>query len=964
MTEEESVDNPTNIILCYPPFPFPYLVKGPTKAGKKKPLSLSKALLLYTLQLYHEIKMSANSTLEHILEEILEVLKPKQEDLATRAQVISELRRVVESVQSLRGATVEPFGSFVSNLFTKWGDVDISINLPKEGGYISYVESDCKQRLLVDLQNPLRGQWQMVQLIPAKVPILKCESRHKIVSCDISIDNLNGQMKSKLFLWISEIDGRFRDMILLVKEWAKARDINDPINGTLNSYSLSLLVIFHFQTCEPAIFPPLKDIYAGNVADDLQGLRTVAERNIAEACAANIRKFRQDKFRRVNNSSLSELFISFLAKFSEKEFEASKLGICTYTGKCESRRRWPDNSDAILIEDPFEQKENSARAVSKSGLTRIFEAFEMSRVISADQNLDSLLATLVRPQVSLEIRARHNQGQHSGDTGTSSVLVGGLLLGGLAAGTLGYMYAPELSKAASDLRKKFFDDSDKWCANSTLEHILVEILEVLKPKQEDLATRAQVINELRRVVESVQSLRGAAVEPFGSFMSKLFTKWGDVDISINLPKEGGYIPYVESDRKQRLLVDLQNPLRGQWQMVRLIPAKVPILKCESSHKIFSCDISIDNFKGQMKSKLFLWISEIDGRFRDMILLVKEWAKAHDINDPNSGTINSYSLSLLVIFHFQTCEPAIFPPLKDIYAGNVADDLQGLRTVAERNIAEACAANIKRFRKNIRRVNRSSLSELFISFLAKFSNIGDKASEQGICTKTGEWVCRRSNKRWSLKTDPILIEDPFEQPENSAKAVRISALTRISEAFEISRRRLSSADQNQDSLLVTLVRSQVSQEIRARLSNPVSYGGGYQSHLTHPHVHRNVNLQAETQNKFQNLRLESNSNNPTLTETVNMYGKFEASESITQNQFQNSRLESRSYNPSMTEIVQAQSQGQHSGDAGKSSLSFGGLLLGGLVAGLGYMYAPEINKAADGLKKFFDNSDDDSDEPKN
>ena len=56
-------------------------------------------------------------------------------------------------------------------------------------------------------------------------------------------------------------------------------------------------------------------------------------------------------------------------------------------------------------------------------------------------------------------------------------------------------------------------------------------------------------------------------------------------------------------------------------MVRLIPAKVPILKCESSHNIFSCDISIDILIGQIKSKLLLWISEIDGRFRDMVLLV-------------------------------------------------------------------------------------------------------------------------------------------------------------------------------------------------------------------------------------------------------------------------------------------------------------------------------------------------------
>lgn len=66
-------------------------------------LHLNFDTLICIANVFSEIKMSANSTLEHILEEILEVLKPKQEDLATQAQVISELRRVVESVQSLRG---------------------------------------------------------------------------------------------------------------------------------------------------------------------------------------------------------------------------------------------------------------------------------------------------------------------------------------------------------------------------------------------------------------------------------------------------------------------------------------------------------------------------------------------------------------------------------------------------------------------------------------------------------------------------------------------------------------------------------------------------------------------------------------------------------------------------------------------------------------------------------------------
>lgn len=53
------------------------------------------------------------------------------------------------------GATAEPFGSFVSNLFTRWGDLDISIDLPN-GAYISSAGKKRKQNLLVDFQKALR----------------------------------------------------------------------------------------------------------------------------------------------------------------------------------------------------------------------------------------------------------------------------------------------------------------------------------------------------------------------------------------------------------------------------------------------------------------------------------------------------------------------------------------------------------------------------------------------------------------------------------------------------------------------------------------------------------------------------------------------------------------------------------------------------------------------------------------
>ena len=116
-----------------------------------------------------------------------------------------------------------------------------------------------------------------VNFIPtARVPVLQYVSNHFGISCDRSTNNYPGWIKSRVLYWINTLDSRFGDMVLLVsslyppdsflflqflsykpefntifllqvKEWAKAQNINDPKNGTLNSYSLCLLVLFHFQ---------------------------------------------------------------------------------------------------------------------------------------------------------------------------------------------------------------------------------------------------------------------------------------------------------------------------------------------------------------------------------------------------------------------------------------------------------------------------------------------------------------------------------------------------------------------------------------------------------------------------------------------------------------------------------------------------------------------------------------------
>ncbi|WOL14980.1 protein HESO1 isoform X1 [Canna indica] len=321
---------------------------------------------------------------------------------------------------------------------------------------------------------------------------------------------------------------------------------------------------------------------------------------------------------------------------------------------------------------------------------------------------------------------------------------------------------------------------------------LIDVLAEIKPSESDRLKRLNAINQLDNCLRNVQTLRGAAVKPFGSFVSNLYTKWGDLDVSVQLDTTLG--TSASKKVKNNALRHIKKALHayGLTHNVQFIPnARVPLLIFQSNYYNVSFDVSINNHLGIMKSKIILWISQMDERFRDMVLLTKEWAKAQGINDPKCGTLNSYSLCLLIIFHFQTCENPILPPLKEIFHGNISDYVTGWTFISEQNIEDVCAANIRRFRPHRRR-NQSSLAQLLVSFFHKFRNIRDLATEYAICTYTGGWERISSHAKWANKPHSILIEDPFEQPENAARAVGLRQLFEISDAFTDAYNKLSSS----------------------------------------------------------------------------------------------------------------------------------------------------------------------------
>ncbi|XP_006646477.1 protein HESO1-like [Oryza brachyantha] len=326
------------------------------------------------------------------------------------------------------------------------------------------------------------------------------------------------------------------------------------------------------------------------------------------------------------------------------------------------------------------------------------------------------------------------------------------------------------------------------------EQCIKNILSLIKPVEDDRMKRLYAIQELSNSIHKVAALRDAVFKPFGSFVSDLYSKSGDLDISVQLPN--GTVSSITKQKKQYVLKELMRSLksRGVAGQVQFIPyARVPVLQYVSNTSGISCDISINNYAGRIKSKIFKWISSLDARFSDMVLLVKEWAKAQNINDPKTGTLNSYSICLFVLFHFQTCEPAILPPLKDIYEGNIEEDIAETTGYDEEHLDEVCSANIENFqRENKEQRNESSLCHLLATFFRKFASI-ETLSGDVISTYTGQIKRIEENPSWMARSYSLFIEDPIERPDNAARAVCLRGLERIARAFTAANSKFASLE---------------------------------------------------------------------------------------------------------------------------------------------------------------------------
>ncbi|NWY21151.1 GLD2 polymerase, partial [Aphelocoma coerulescens] len=304
----------------------------------------------------------AKDELSQQILELFQVCRQQASDLDRKELCRTELQREIQLIfpQSrlfLVGSSLNGFG-------TRTSDGDLCLVVKEEPISIFFINFNTTfqvnqkteaRRILSLVQKlfstKLCNYIERPQLIRAKVPIVKFRDKVN-VDFDLNVNNVIGIRNTFLLRTYAFIENRVRPLVLVVKKWASFREINDASRGTLNSYSLVLMVLHYLQS----------KYFLHECFDPAMQLHLVhqAPRTIPPYISKN-------------GSSLGDLLIGFF-KYYATEFDWSHQMISVREAKAIAR---PDGIEwrnkFICVEEPFDGT-NTARAVHEK------QKFDMIRV--------------------------------------------------------------------------------------------------------------------------------------------------------------------------------------------------------------------------------------------------------------------------------------------------------------------------------------------------------------------------------------------------------------------------------------------------------------------------------------------------------------------------------------------------------------------------------------------------------
>ncbi|XP_027490599.1 poly(A) RNA polymerase GLD2 isoform X1 [Corapipo altera] len=351
--------------------------------------------------------------------------------------------------------------------------------------------------------------------------------------------------------------------------------------------------------------------------------------------------------------------------------------------------------------------------------------------------------------------------------------------------------SPALARCVPPLRDTLFPDPTEArlpLAKDELSQQVLELFQACQQQASDLDSKELCRTELQREIQLIfpQSrlyLVGSSLNGFG-------TRSSDGDLCLVVKEE----PVNQKTEARRILSSVQKlfstKLSSYIERPQLIRAKVPIVKFRdkvSSYVEF--DLNVNNVVGIRNTFLLRTYAfnfpysfqeitarqmSLDGkravegvlvshlgahffenRVRPLVLVIKKWASFHEINDASRGTLNSYSLVLMVLHYLQTLPEPILPSLQKNYPECFDPTMQ-------LHLVHQAPCTIPPYISK----NGSSLGDLLIGFFKYYATEFDW-SHQMISVREAKAIPRPDGIEWRNKF--ICVEEPFDGT-NTARAV--------------------------------------------------------------------------------------------------------------------------------------------------------------------------------------------------
>ncbi|NXH40486.1 GLD2 polymerase, partial [Dicaeum eximium] len=329
--------------------------------------------------------------------------------------------------------------------------------------------------------------------------------------------------------------------------------------------------------------------------------------------------------------------------------------------------------------------------------------------------------------------------------------------------------SPALIRCVPPLQDTLFPDSSGTglpFAKDELSQQVLELFQACRQQVSDLDRKELCRTELQREIQQIFPqcrlfLVGSSLNGFG-------TRTSDGDLCLVVkeqPIPSFFINFNttfqmnQKTEARRILSLVQKlfttKLSGYIERPQLIRAKVPIVKFRDKVRNVDFDLNVNNVIGIRNTFLLRTYAFIENRVRPLVLVVKKWASFHEINDASRGTLNSYSLVLMVLHYLQTLPEPILPSLQKNYP-ECFDPTMQLHLVhqAPRTIPPYISKN------------GSSLGDLLVGFFKYYATEFDW-SHQIISVREAKAIARPDGTEWRNKF--ICVEEPFDGT-NTARAV--------------------------------------------------------------------------------------------------------------------------------------------------------------------------------------------------